>query len=179
MSKVFGWKEQFSKGKKAEALFPQQYQGGQLMLPEEGVRAYDFERIDDGMRVELKGDQYDMEKTRNFFIERWSVVQEGKEPKPGSIWQSVSRADIFIYLFVKNGIYFEFEDIPAVIEAVELYVKENNVPLFDVQNKGYKGQGYRIPREALKHLYTEVKCRLLQPCSSLTTETSCGLETTT
>ena len=173
MAKVFGWKEQFSKGKKMESIFPSLYQGGQLMEPDPPTRAYDFERVDDGLRVELKSDFYPIEKTKNLFVERWSVVQEGKEPKPGSIWKSVSHADLFVYFFAVSGVYFEFDNIPAVIDAVEKYVEENNVPLIDVQNKGYKGQGYRIPREALKHLYTEVKCRLLP------TETSCGLETTT
>jgi hypothetical protein len=149
--KVFGWKEKFQQGMDAEDIFPSIYQGEPLV--KHPSRAYDFDRAD-GMRVELKADQYPIDRSPNFFIERWSVVEQ---QKPGSLWQSVDKADVFIYFYAKSGVYFEFKDIPAVIREVEKYILTNAPKEMYIQNKGYKGMGYKIPREILKHLYNEVR----------------------
>jgi hypothetical protein len=154
MSKTFGWKTQFDKGMDGETLFQSIYTGQSLTKSE--TREYDFDR-EDGKRVELKTDSYDIDKTKNFFIERWSVFEK---KKPGSVWQSIDKADVFIYFFSKNKVWFEFPDIVALVAAVEDYVAEHEVPLVFVQNKGYNGAGYRIPRNVLAHLCKEGRCEL-------------------
>lgn len=148
--KVFGWKEKFQQGMDAEDIFPSIYQGDALVKHES--KAYDFDR-EDGARVELKADQYPIEKTENFFIERWSVVEQ---QKPGSLWQSVDKADVFIYFYAKSGVYFEFSDIRATLEAVEKYILTEAPREVYIQNRNYRGMGYKIPRTALAHLCKEV-----------------------
>jgi len=151
MSKIFGWGEKFKQGMDAESLFPSLYKGGVLTKHE--TREFDFDR-DDGARVELKADQYPIERTVCFFIERWSVFEQ---KKPGSLWQSVNKADIFIYYFAKSGVYFEFEDIPAAIFEILKFVDSQNLELIFIKNKGYCGAGWKIPRSVLQHLYKEVQ----------------------
>lgn len=153
VTKLFEWKTQFNKGKQGEADFIHLYRGGALQPSE--IRAYDYDRREDGARIELKADQYPIESTPNFFIERWSVFEQ---QKPGSLWQSVSKADVFIYWFAKSGVYFEFENIQAAITQVEALIIEHNLQPVYVQNRGYRGMGYRVKRVLLKEYYKEIRC---------------------
>lgn len=153
-NKVFSFKEQLELGKKAESEFIKKYKGPKLH-PHDG-REYDFDR-EDGAKVELKTDTYDMDKTPNFFIERWSVVEK---QKPGSVWQSYEKGvDVFVYYFINNGVYFEFDDLASLIFAVEAYVALAHPSECVIKNKDYSGMGWRVPREVLQSLYKEVKVR--------------------
>lgn len=147
MAKVYSWKEQLEKGMKAEQLF---LDICHLHLTKSDTRDYDF-ITRDGRRVELKTDFYGEMKTPNFFIERWSVMED---KKPGGPWQSkAKKVDLFIYLYADTGVYYVFYDLAAMCAAVD----KLNLPVIPVKNKGYCGGGYKVPRQALKGLYRRYK----------------------
>jgi hypothetical protein len=147
MAKVYSWKEQLEKGTKAEELFLLRCH---LELTPAETRDYDF-TTPDGLRVELKTDFYGELRTPNFFIERWSVMEQGK---PGGPWQSLGKnVDLYIYLYADTGSYFVFSDLQALCTAVE----KLNLPVIPVRNKGYCGGGYKVPRTALSELFKHYK----------------------
>jgi hypothetical protein len=113
--------------------------------------AFDFLR-DDGRRIEVKTDWYSLDKTEYFFIERWSSIEK---KKPGGPWQSLGKADVFVYLFIRDGVYFEFEDMAAFVGELERMIPD--LPLIRIPNKGYTGGGYKVPMAALAHLYTDYR----------------------
>lgn len=142
MAKVYTWKEQLEKGMKAEALFLDLCH---LKLTKSDTRDYDFVTRD-GRRVELKTDFYGELRSENFFIERWSVVEQDK---PGGPWQSKDKkVDLFIYLYADTGAYYVFNDLKTLCKTVE----KLDLPLMLVRNKGYNGGGYKVPREEIRHL---------------------------
>ena len=142
MAKVYTWKEQLEKGMKAEELF---LDICHLRLTKSETRDYDF-LTRDGRRVELKTDFYGEDRTPNFFIERWSVMED---EKPGGPWQSKEKkVDLFIYLYADTGAYYVFSDLRALCKAVE----KLNLPIIPVKNRGYSGGGFKVPREAIRHL---------------------------
>lgn len=142
MAKVYTWKEQLEKGTKAEKLFLDLCH---LRLTKSDTRDYDFVTRD-GRRVELKTDFYGELRSENFFIERWSVVEQ---EKPGGPWQSKDKkVDLFIYLYADTGTYYVFNDLKTLCKTVE----KLSLPLVFVRNKGYNGGGFKVPREDIRHL---------------------------
>lgn len=137
--KTFGFNEQLQIGNDAEQRFIKGYAG--LPLVKHSARAYDFDRAD-GKRIELKSDTY--VGSKNFFFERWSNIDK---QKPGSVWQSIDKADIFIYCFVNEGVYYEFADMPLLLSSLESICQ--SLPLIRIPNRGYAGGGYKVPRELL------------------------------
>lgn len=147
MSK-WSFKKQLQVGNKGESLFLEFYHS-----PINKLREYkaDFIRLTDGKLVELKTDTYSMDKTPYFFIERWSDIEK---KKPGSVWQSSKKGvGVFCYMFINDRTYFEFSDLPALLRELDKLTQD--MYLIRIPNKGWTSGGYKVPREALKHLYKE------------------------
>ena len=146
---VFQFHKQLKKGKKAEELFIKDFKLDGETLTLSGVRSYDFTTVS-GLKVELKTDFHT---STNFYIER-SYGKEGDE-KDGSFWQSHSHGvDVLIYWFINSGEVFIFRRLPAVIKYLNSYIKTMRPPPNVVTNYTFCGVGYKIPKAALKHLYT-------------------------
>lgn len=147
---VFKFQTQFKKGKKAEEVFLKYFKLNGESLQVSGVMDYDFQTAS-GLRVELKTDYHD---SRNFYIER-SFGKSGNE-KPGSFWQSCAKSvDVFIYWFPLTGEVFLFPRLKAAVKYLDSYIKTMNLTPNTVQNIGFCGIGYKIPKAALKHLYEQ------------------------
>jgi hypothetical protein len=150
MSRVFSFQKQLQLGERAEQLFQQVYPKELEIFPE---RKADFLVKETGELLELKADSYDMEKTPNFFIERFS---DNQRKTPGGVWRAYQDdIDIFVYLFSKNRTYFVFDNIPLLVFTINMLT--NNKPLVMINNKSWVTVGYKVERELLKDLYTEVK----------------------
>jgi hypothetical protein len=147
--KPFDFKEQIAIGDVGQRLFIQHYH---TPIVQFGPHKADFKRLSDGKLVELKTDSYDMGKTENFFIERFSSFNT---KSPGGPWQSKEkRVPIFCYFFIKNGVYFEF-DTKELVKFLDPIAEKAG--LIFIPNKGWTTAGFKVPREKLKHLYTEHK----------------------
>lgn len=120
------------------------------LVPFEG-HAVDFLRSD-GARVEVKTDWYSLSSTEFFFMERWSDIDK---KKPGGPWQSENKADVFVYLFIRDGVYFEFENMDDLLERLRAYTRGKQ--LIRIQNRGYCGGGYKVPIKELSDLYTDYR----------------------
>ncbi len=112
----------------------------------------DFIWSSTGEKVELKSDYYKMEKTPNFFIERYS----DKEKKtPGGPWRALQDGStIFVYFYIQNLTYFTFRCEELCAFLTEQMLKEKCTPC-DVVNKSWTTLGYRVPRTAVEHLATK------------------------
>lgn len=105
-----------------------------------------------GEGVELKADLYPMEKTGNFFFERYS---DAEKQSPGGPWQSLQNGTKhFIYFFVSNLTYFQFET-EKLVAALEPLIA--TIPPTSVPNATYTTLGYRVPREQLADIYKEIR----------------------
>ena len=145
MSK-FDFKEQLAVGSRGEELFLEYYP---TKITIHAEHAYDFDCVKTGAKIELKTDTYNIEKTDNFFLERYSDVHK---KSPGGPWQSIEKGvTVFCYYFVRNNIWFQFNDLPALIErANELTANQG---LVYIKNKGWVTAGYKVKREDLEDLY--------------------------
>jgi hypothetical protein len=102
-------------------------------------------------KVELKTDSYDMDASPNFFMERYSGSIVNKEGGP---WQSLEHGShLFVYFFSKNLTAFVF-NTEKLVEALNVLIPD--LKPVTVRNIGWNTVGYKVPREALAHLY-EVK----------------------
>ena len=145
----FGFKQQLEVGQAGEAEFLERYPAKLTIHPD---RDGDFIHPD-GRKLELKTDTYSMQKTPNFFIERWSVLHQ---QKPGSLWQALEHGcSIFCYYFVRDNTYFQITNLPAAIELIENYITEQKPGMIHVKNRGYITGGYKIPRVLLEGLTEE------------------------
>lgn len=146
--KTWDFKDQLAVGSRGEELFLEHYPRRLELIPEHYA---DFKVVSSGDIVELKTDTYNMNKTENFFIERWSDVTSPKK-KPGSLWQSHAKgATIFCYMFVRHNIWFEFRDLPATIKRIEELQKGKG--FIHIKNKGWITAGWKVPRAELADLY--------------------------
>lgn len=108
-------------------------------------RNADFEVNKTGETIELKTDYYDMQRTPNFFIERFSY-----DDKPGGPWQSLSKGiTYYIYTFDKCGTIFVFNTAQLVRKLDKICKK---LDLIDVPNSGYTTRGYRVERVLLESI---------------------------
>lgn len=146
-NKVFDFKTQLEVGSRGEALFLEYYPEKISIWPE---RDGDF-ITETGEKIELKSDDYNMEKTSNFFIERYSDFDK---KTPGSLWQADGHGcSRFVYYFVRHNTWFEFRDIPALMSYIEKHYGNKGFIL--IKNKGWRTAGWKIPREELKQFFTE------------------------
>lgn len=147
--KVFDFQDQLKLGAEGEARFKLLYHSELEYIKE---RYADFKRVSDGAVLELKTDKYNHDETANFFIERWSNVDT---KKPGSFWQSIPKgATLFCYYFPSHACYYEFTDLPKVLQRLDDIIDSGQVKPIRVLNKGWTGVGYKIPREILKEFWS-------------------------
>lgn len=140
--KTFKFKEQLAYGLQAQQDFFDIYH---RPLIEANTRAYDFKVVATGEKLELKTDDWDHDKTENFFFERYSVWEK---ESPGGPWQSRrKRVDVFIYYFARNQIYYEFCDIKLLCKELERIIRREKLRLVLIKNQGYYTAGYKVKRE--------------------------------
>lgn len=157
---TFNFKTQLAVGDAGEKWFIENYHSPIVQIK---AHKADFRRIDDGRVIELKTDTYSMDKTPNFFIERYS---DFAKKSPGGIWQSkAKRVKIFCYFFIKDGVYFEF-DLAALVKELTPIADEieRKGKFLWIKNTGWVTAGFTYPREKLKHLFTEH--RITKPSST-------------
>lgn len=147
--KVWSFDEQKKLGAKGERLFLKKW-------PYPVRRNEEFKGVDfidsEGRRIELKTDTFDMSATPNFFMERYS---DWDRKAPGGPWQALEKgADTFIYLFIKQKVWFVFKDLRGLIERLEETTKDAYA--ISVRNKAWITTGYKVHRELLSDLYEEV-----------------------
>jgi len=143
---TFDFKEQLALGDRGEEIFLERYHRKIEIYPK-----HDFDFISKCRKhkIELKTDTYNMDKTENFFIERWSDLHK---ERPGSIWQSIPKGvNIFCYMFVRHNVYFEFTNLPALRDFLDDYLV--NKSYVAVKNKGWITAGYKVPRDLLSDYY--------------------------
>lgn len=142
---MFDFNEQLKVGSRGEEIFLERYPNKLSIYP---GRDGDF-ITEDGKKIELKTDTYNMNKTSNFFIERYSDIDK---KSPGSVWQASEHGcDIFCYMFVRHNTWFQFNDIPKLITRLEDLT--SNMGLIYIKNRCWITGGYKIPREELSDLY--------------------------
>lgn len=148
-TRKFSFQQELSKGKKGEQWLLHHYHSP--LLP---YAAYDFDFLRaDGKAVELKTDWYSLSGTEFFFMERWSDIER---KKPGGPWQSAGKgADLFIYLFIRDGVYFEFEDVRELRDRLNSLTR--SLELIRIRNRGYEGGGYKVPIAKLADLFVDYR----------------------
>ena len=142
---MFIFKDSLVEGKKGEDFF---HELNPLLIRCDGFN-FDF-KMKNGKTIELKSDYYDMDRTDNFFIERYSY-----ENKPGGPWQALEKGvDFFIYFFPKNKTAFLFKTKELVLELDKI-VDENK--FIKIGNDGYETTGIRINRSLLDNILIKKK----------------------
>lgn len=140
-------------GKRGEEEFYKQFKDVLGLKKEDGYNRDFSDRNGDG--VELKTDRYDMNKTSNFFIERFSY-----DKKVGGPWQAFKKGNkYFCYWFYPNDIVFLFE-LKQLINKLNMI--EKRFDLVNIKNQNHITQGYKIPRKELKDIYTEYNLKDLK-----------------
>lgn len=143
---VFCFSTQLEVGAKGERVLLERYPRKLELINE---HYSDFRVKSSGEILELKTDTYDMGKTSNFFIERYSDVIK---KSPGGPWQARKKgAGIFCYMFINNNCWFEFRDLPALIKRLEELTRGKG--LVYIRNKAWTTGGYKIKRADLEDLY--------------------------
>lgn len=146
----FDFKEMLQWSNEQEQQFMKTYKKHKLIPSTD--RKWDF-TTPRGLKVELKSDTYDADKTGNFFLERYSDMYK---KTPGGIWRSAQDGvDIFIYHFVSNNVYYEFRDLPDLVKVLDKLTEKMYV--VGVRNKAWITGGYKIPRDLLCNYFTRVK----------------------
>lgn len=146
--KVWSMKTQLGVGAKGEKLLLKHWKEPVQKHPV--FKGPDFIDVKDTV-IELKTDTYDMDKTPNFFMERWSNAEK---KYPGGPWQAhLKGVEVFVYLFITHKKWFIFRDMPALLARLEEVTEGKYV--HNIPNRGWTTQGYRVPRALLKDLYTE------------------------
>lgn len=150
--KVFDFKEQLEWSHGKESEFIDLYLGPKLVKSTN--RKWDFD-TPDGKKIELKTDTYDIAKTPNFFMERYSDITK---KSPGGPWRAAEDGvDRWIYWFPSGNVYYEFTDLPELIKVLDEVTEKYF--MFSIRNKAWTTGGYKVPRLPLldKSLCLEVK----------------------
>lgn len=129
-------------GKAGEAKFQLLAAKNGIVLEQTDGRAGDF--IDEhGQLWEVKSDSYDMNKTSNFFIERYSNIDKGTN---GGVWQAAEHhCEFFAYFFPQNGTAFVFKtkDLLKQLESSAL-----GSPI-EIRNVRHTTVGFKVNRNSL------------------------------
>lgn len=137
----YDFQDQLKVGQKGENLLVNVTHGA--IAPLDG-RTNDLKIVKTSLTIELKTDTFNMERTPNFFIERFST-DTGFEA--GGPWQALEKgSDLFIYMFVVQGECFVFKT-KELVEALEPMIR--NMKLTPVRNRAYNTLGYKIKRDTL------------------------------
>jgi hypothetical protein len=149
-TKTFYFQKQLTAGKEGENLMLKYYH--MPLLPSTD-RKYDFRCVHTGHKVEIKTDTYDISRTPYFFFERYSNLEK---QSPGGPWRaSQDRVPIFVYFFVKNNRYFEFKNLPKMLQMLKRRIDKGTLQEVKVVNKGWVTVGYKVPRELVQKYWTE------------------------
>jgi len=144
----FTFTQQLKVGDKGEYLLKNHYP--YPIVKSEKDLAYDFYCSALDKTIELKSDTYSIDKTPNFFMERYSDLARDK---PGGPWRALEdKVDIFIYMFINDGIYWHFDDVPALVKRLDSIV--SGLHMTKVNNTSWTTGGYRVKRELLADLAT-------------------------
>lgn len=146
------FKASLSRGQVGEILYMNAHNGKLEQL--DGFKS-DFKVIETGELVELKTDYYSMEKTPNFFFERFSDVDK---KKPGGPHQAIlNGSSLFVYFYVKDLVFFEFNTEKLIKVLDELIPSLRPT---DVKNTSYVTRGYLVPRAKIIDIAVERKIKL-------------------
>lgn len=137
---TFTFKEQLLVGEQGEKDFVRYHSG--LSPQKSKDLAYDF-ILADGTTVELKTDNYSMEKTSNFFMEAISDTKTGKLGGPSRAYKD--GVTYFVYYFQRDKTFFWFETEKLFYRLKELVDSGRYKPKF-VMNNGWSTAGFAIPR---------------------------------
>jgi hypothetical protein len=147
----FNFKTSLKHGALGELIFYEAHCGE--MKKEDG-RARDFTYTLTGDGVELKTDLWSMEKTPNFFFERYSDKQK---QSPGGPWQAQANGNKwFVYFYVSNMTYFRFET-SELVECLNKVIPD--IDPTDVKNSSWTTEGYRVPRDRVSHIAEEFRLK--------------------
>ena len=138
---MFQFKDQLSVGASGETLFHSLYP---KLEKADGIK-FDFSYK--GKSVELKTDTYSMDKTPNFFMERYSDVERSTNGGP---WRAAhDHVDYFVYMYSQQRKCFWFNP-KKLVEFLDGYVKDKR-PV-SIPNKTWTTVGYLVPRTAVSNL---------------------------
>ncbi len=138
---IFTFNKQLRIGNTGEALFLKHYKGSSKT----DGRKYDL--LFEGKKVELKTDTYPLNKTPNYFMERYGNVAD---KKVGGPWRAADdKVDLFVYFFLSDTTFFWFKTKPLV-KFLDKHIVDMKGRT--VANKTYSSLGYCVAREDLEHL---------------------------
>jgi len=142
------FKTDLARGRIGELAFLHATAGS--VTPTDG-REGDFVVTGTKIKLELKTDMYDMDKTENFFFE---VYRSGN--RPGGAFQALEHGcKYFLYCFSPNAVVYAF-DTKALAERLELLHDSRNLTLTSVGNKGYTTRGLKVHRDLVTDLMLEL-----------------------
>lgn len=145
--KTWCMQTQLKQGKKAEEEMAERHPGKLTVVTDH--RLWDLQDASGKNKVELKTDTYDLEKTENYFMERWSVLER---EKPGGPWQALENgATTFIYYFSKNNTYFECKDLKKLVKRLNVLTKDLKPVM--IRNVRWTTQGYKVSRADLEDCF--------------------------
>jgi hypothetical protein len=145
---TFDFKTQLRVGRAGEKFLEKHWHLPVIKNPD--IKGWDYQDSS-GAKIELKSDQYEMGKTPNFFLERYSDMLK---LSPGGPWQAHAKgATVFVYLYSANRIWYICRDIPALLAKLDvLLVKDKGI---QIPNRGYTTLGHKVPRAALAEHFTK------------------------
>lgn len=120
-----------------------------LSATKENKTESDFKGKIFGVKVEIKTDTFNPFKTPNFFIERFSSMEE---KSPGGPWQALKKgASWFVYWFNQTpDVYYWIRINKTNIEKLNKYVASLPVEAGkEIKNNGYTTFGYAINRNKI------------------------------
>lgn len=124
---------------------------GGTVTPTDG-REGDFIITGTNIKLEVKTDNYDLDRTPNCFLEKY---RSGN--RLGGPWQSAEHGcKYFLYCFASHGVIFTFET-KKLIERLDLLHDSKNLTLTDVQNPGYVTRGLKVNRDLITDLMLDLK----------------------
>lgn len=146
---IFIFEDSLKEGQKGEELF---FDLNLDKLNRADGLKFDFTLKATGKTVELKSDYYDMTRTDNFFIERYSDFDKKTNGGP---WQSFHNSvDYYVYFYVKNKKAFIFKT-KDLVDKLNSICSELN--LIFIPNKSWTTAGYKINRNLLEEVLLQEK----------------------
>lgn len=140
--KVHSFQKSLKKGQKYEAMFEDLF--GDKVTRTSGY-IDDFKINKNGKSLDLKTDFYDMSKTENFFMERYSYAEQNGGP-----WQALDKGvDYYVYFFPSQMEFFVFKTTTLVKKLEELCA---DLKLVNVWNTSHITRGFKVPREWLNKI---------------------------
>lgn len=137
---TFYFNKQNSIGAKGEDYFVNCYEGA------EKTDGRKFDLKYNGDSVELKTDTYSINKTENFFMERYGNCEQKSDGGP---WRAKKDGvKYFVYLYSNDNVFYWFDTNLLVDELENIIAKEKPKQRF-VNNKNYKTMGFAIKRNFL------------------------------